>query len=552
MYRFKRASGLLALAGAVAAAACSDPLDVDNRNNPDRGSVLNLPRDVEALSSNLYQNLHAAQFNSTTAVYPQLLVVSFENASSLNNFAMGPRSGIPRPFLDNSPGNSFILENYREFQRGENSARTAATIFEKINDPAFTLGNAADDARLRAFTWFGYGINLGLVAMVYDSAAIPRPGDATNTPPLVGYDSVMRAALNALDSAQAIASRTGSAAMSAVPSAWLAQSANVTPANFVRIVRAHKARYRANVARTLDERSKVNWAAVIADATNGLTADFTLQLNPNTGYDYAWLASHYTTGSANWHQMPPYIIGMADTSGAYDQWLGTARNNRSAFLIRTPDRRFPAGESRAVQNANSPLTGSPATLYFRNRAAGEDQPGAPWGVSQYDFNRWRALFLATRVGSWPTFTKVENDMLAAEGYIRTGQIASAVPLINTSRVRNGLAAIPTTAALGAPVPGAGSCVPRVPDPTRGNAATRCGDVYEAMKYEKRMETAYAGYAVWYFDMRGWNDLPEGTPVNWPTPTQERDARLLPSYGLGGRGNPGAAGVSTYGFGSGDL
>jgi hypothetical protein len=118
MHRFKRASGLLALAGAAAAAACSDPLDVDNRNNPDRGSVLNLPRDVEALSSNLYQNLHAAQFGSSTAVYPQLLVVSFENASSLNNFAMGPRSGIPRPFLDNSPGNSFILENYREFQRG--------------------------------------------------------------------------------------------------------------------------------------------------------------------------------------------------------------------------------------------------------------------------------------------------------------------------------------------------------------------------------------------------------------------------------------------------
>ena len=339
--------------------------------------------------------------------------------------------------------------------------------------------------------------------------------------------------------------------MSAVPSAWLAQSGNVSPADFVRIIRAYKARYRANVARTLDERGKVDWNAVIADATNGLAADLVLQLNPNSGYDYAWLIQHYTTGSANWHQMPPYIIGMADTSGAYDQWLGTPRNNRSAFLIRTPDRRFPAGETRAVQNTNSPLTGSPTTLYFRNRVAGEDQPGAPWGVSQYDFNRWRALFLATRVGPWPTFTKVENDMLAAEGYIRTGRIADAVPLINTSRERNNLSPISATVALGAPISAAGSCVPRVPDPARGNAATKCGDVYEAMKYEKRMETAYAGYAVWYFDMRGWNDLPAWTPIHWPTPTQERDARLLPSYGLGGVGNPGAAGPSTYGFGTGE-
>ena len=552
MHRFKRAPWVLALVGAAAAAAaCSDPLDVDNRNNPNRGSVFNLPRDVEGLAGNLYQNVHAAQFNSTTAVYPQLLVLSFENSSSLNNNAMGPRSGIPRPFLDNSPGNPFLAENLREFQRGENTARTAATIFERINAPGSTLGVAADDRRLRAFTWFGYGMALANVALVYDSAAIPLPGDGVNTPPLVGYDSVMRFAIRALDSAQAIASVTGANAMSDVPSNWLAQSANVSPANFTRIVRAHKARFRANVARTLAERTAVDWNAVIADATNGLAADFVLQLNPNNGYDYSWIASHYTTGAANWHQMSPYIIGMADTSGAYDGWLLTPRDNRSAILIRTPDKRFPAGETRAAQNANSPLENAPATLYFRNRPAGDDQPGAAWAVSQYDHNRWRALRNALRVGAWTTFSKVENDMLAAEGYIRTGNIAAANALINVSRVRNGLRELTATAPNVA-VPGGNSCVPRVPDPAQGNTVTKCGDVYEAMKYEKRMESAYAGYAVWYFDSRGWSDLPEGTPVNWPTPTQERDARILPSYGLGGVGRVGGASKSTYGFGTGNL
>lgn len=551
MLRFKRAPLVLALAGAaVAAAACSDPLAVNNRNNPDRGSVLNLPRDVESLSGSLYQGVQRSTLNSLTAVYPQLLVLSFENASSLNNFAMGPRSGLPRPFIDNSPGNSFVNENYREFQLGENNARTATTIFEKINAPGFTLGSAAQDARLRAFTWFGYGVNLGNVALVYDSAGIPLPGDGANTPPLVGADSVMRAALRALDSAQAIASRT-SPTITAIPAGWLAQSGDVSAADFVRIVRSYKARFRANVARSLAERTAVDWNAVIADATNGIASDFVLQLSPGSGWDYNWLVQHYATGSANWHQMPMYILGMADTSRAYDAWLATPRDNRSAFLLRTPDKRFPSGETRAIQNTNSPLDGAPATLYFRNRASGEDQPGSAWAVSQYDFNRWRGLFRAQRVGPWPTFTKVENDMLAAEGYIRTGNVAAANALINLSRVRNGLPAL-TATAVGVSVPGGNACVPRVPDPAQGLTATKCGDVYEAMKYEKRLESAYAGYAVWYFDSRGWSDLPEGTPISWPTPTQELDVRIKPSYNLGGVGRAGGAARSTYGFGSGTL
>mgnify|MGYP003291237819 CR=1 FL=1 len=58
---------------------------------------------------------------------------------------------------------------------------------------------------------------------------------------------------------------------------------------------------------------------------------------------------------------------------------------------------------------------------------------------------------------------------------------------------------------------------------------------EAMKYEKRLETAYTTYGAWFFDSRGWGDLPVGTPLEWPVPFQELDARLLPLYNLGGVG-----------------
>jgi hypothetical protein len=551
MHRFTRATWALALLAVSAAAACSDSLEVENPNNPQRGSVLNLARDVEALASKLYQNVHNASFGSADALYTQLNVMSLENASSLANFGMGPRGNIPRGPVDNTPGNATSVGTRRDFQQLQNAARTASTIFEALQRDGFTTGSPIQDARLRAFTWFGYGVALGNVALAYDSAAIPLPGDGANTPPLVGYDSVMRAGLRALDSAQAIAS--AASFNTVIPAGWLAQSSDMSAANFVRLVRAYKARLRAGVARTPAQRAAVNWATVVADAQAGLATDFVLQLSPSAGWEQAWIASHFTTGAANWHQQSPYIIGMADTSGAFDAWLATPRDSRSAFLIRTPDQRFPAGDTRATQQANSPATPTNLKLYFRNRASGEDQPGNAWAVSQYDHNRWRPLFSATRVGPWTTFSKVENDMLAAEGLIRLGRVTEATPLIDVSRVRNGLApltGVVTTATQA--IPGGNACVPRVPDPARAYAASKCGDVLEAAKWEKRMESAFAGWSVWYFEGRGWGDLPEGTAYHFPVPFQERDARGVPGYLLGGVGKEGGAAASTtYGYGTGN-
>jgi hypothetical protein len=69
---------------------------------------------------------------------------------------------------------------------------------------------------------------------------------------------------------------------------------------------------------------------------------------------------------------------------------------------------------------------------------------------------------------------------------------------------------------------------------------------EALKWEKRMETAYSGFGQWFFDSRGWGDLIELTPLQYPVPYQELDARQKPYYGLGGGGLSSAA-KGTYGF-----
>jgi len=90
-------------------------------------------------------------------------------------------------------------------------------------------------------------------------------------------------------------------------------------------------------------------------------------------------------------------------------------------------------------------------------------------------------------------------------------------------------------------------VPKVPvGPSFTTIA--CGNMLEAMKWEKRIETAYTHYMAWFLDMRGWGDLPEGTPYDWAAPYQDLQARQRTGsgiYSVGGTYHVAAKG--TYGW-----
>ena len=194
--------------------------------------------------------------------------------------------------------------------------------------------------------------------------------------------------------------------------------------------------------------------------------------------------------------------------------------------------------------------------YFANRIGNDQFNSLGWGWSNYDFVRfhsWRAAGDGSggQNGPIPFMTKVEIDMLQAEGHIRKQNYAAAAALINVTRIKNGLPAITTFSAT-APVPGDAACVPKIPiAPTYTTLA--CGTILEAMKWEKRIETAYTHFAPWYLDGRGWGDLAEGTPLYWAVPYQDLQARGkstsdIYSTGAGVGTVPGSAAVKgTYGW-----
>ena len=547
---------------ALGLGACTDPLAVSNTNNPDRNRVFGAAADLETFLGTTYAIAHSGTLGGAAVLagggndglQPQLLTMGMESVSGLANFAMGPRSAIPRNQIDNSINGQGNIGNLRDFSIEHRATRLATLALARLQALG-SLGDTTRDKRARAFGKFVEGVGLGNLALAYDSAAVMTDGNVDDaTVPLAAHDSVMRAALADLDAAIAMAQTVPNGFP--LPAAWINEATpTVTQALFLQFVHSYKARFLASVARTPVERAtKVNWAQVIVEANAGITTDFNILMSPTNGWDVAWPIQHYATGSASWHQMSQFILGMADTSGGYDTWLSLAPASRAPFLVVTPDKRFPQGTTRTAQNNDSQPSTFTSTRYFRNRPPSSDAPGDPLQISMYDFRRSFSFFSNSRNGAYPVMTAAEIRLLAAEGYLRTGDINRGVTLINVSRVaKGGLPALdPLAADTTALVPGGSACVPRVPDPAQGYRKTKCGNIWDALKWEYRMETAYTGYGMWYFAARGWGDLPQGTAVQWPVPYQELQVRAVPIYGLGGVAQLGGSAAGNYGLFAGGV
>ena len=536
--------------------ACKDTLQVANQTDPDRTRALGRPSDVESFIGSTYAQIQNATLGgSNDDLQTQLQVMGMENTSALANFAMGPRGAIPRTPIENTRNSTGGDGDYRDFVVLQRAARMATIGIARLK--VLTLGSPAQDARARSFARFSQGVAFGNLALAYDSAAIVSENDDPQSiVPLSDYTAVMNAGLTLLDSAIAIA-RANPGAFP-LPLTWISGQALDTTSYF-RFIRSYKARFRAGVARTPAERAAADWNTIIADANAGITADFNIAMNPTAGWDVIWPVQAFATGPANWHQMSQFWMGMADGSGGYDGWLATTPANRTPFLVVSADKRFPQGASRNAQIGDTLRSGYrtfSGLPYVRNRQAGEDQPGQPLQISMYDFYRSRSFFTAGRIGNYPIMTRAEIRLLAAEGYIRTGNFAAATARIDSSRANiGGLPQVAGMADTVSAIPGAGSCVPRVPDalaaagPYKGS---KCGTLWDALKWEYRMETMYTGYGMWYFAGRGWGDLPEGTALYWPVPYQEMDTRREPFYPAGGRNRPGGAPAGNYGLFAGGV
>jgi hypothetical protein len=514
-----RSGAKIALAMALLGTVTCTDLDVENLTEPDRERALANAGDLEQLIAGAFNSWWQSQSQSS-GMGNSLSGVAMQHSQWAGNFAFGFLHAIPRPVLPNETSSGTygnLAHNWLWNYRAASSAQLAILAIEAGAD----LG--ADEARARAFAKFIQGLAHGTVALLYDRGFIldETVEDVTSLE-LQPYTEVMDAALGYLDEAIAIAQQN----TFTIPALWMSRA--TTSQELVGIAYAYKARFRIQVARDPEQREAVDWNAVLADLDRAMTGDFVVEIGGAFGHQVL-----YNGARCRWSQQQNWLRGMADQSGAYQEWIATPLMERTPFLWITPDKRFPQGNTIDEQRANPGryiiIPGSRGMTcslgdHFNSPAQGT------WRWSNYRDDRHDAWILRGQTGPAVELSQRELRLHRAEAYLRMNRLADAAAIIDETRVKNG--------GLG-PAMANADCVPRLPNGS-------CGNLMETLKWEHRLETYQMGYGKAFFEARGWGDLIEGTFLQVPVPEGELLFLGEPAYTFGGTA-PSSAGRGTYGF-----
>jgi hypothetical protein len=289
----------------------------------------------------------------------------------------------------------------------------------------------------------------------------------------------------------------------------------------VRLANSYAARILVYTPRSRAERAAVNWAEVIRRVDAGIQTDYAPLAQPDVFFD-DWkrlVARLRTAGRPSDFGRPSYwLIGPADSTNGWVNWVATPNDNRQPFQMRTRDRR--------IQGTTGPASPGKYVGYNLNNIFAADRGTFRW--SHYFFRR-SGVDLTWQTGPQLAMSVAEMDLLKAEALIRLGRAAEAVPLINRTRIANG--ELPPVTVEGPPnEPG---CVPR-------KESGACGSLWDALRYEKGIEGLGMNGVIAFLDARGWQTLPENTPVHLPIPGRELQTLQLPLYTFGGPVGQGSA------------
>jgi hypothetical protein len=232
-----------------------------------------------------------------------------------------------------------------------------------------------------------------------------------------------------------------------------------------------------------------------------------------------------------------WVAGMADTSGAYQAWVAAPLASKQPFLIHTPDTRWPQGATETAQLANPGAYYSVNNIDVDGSRIWERPDRGTWRWSYY-YQTYEPFYTTHGIdgeGATPLIKVREMKALIAEADYRASNLGAVATFVNETRTLHGLNA---TDAGGTNT----SCVPRLPNGT-------CGDLWEMFKWEKRLETQFAGplRSGWWLDGRAWGDLMQGTVLQFPVPYRDILLSGRDPYNYGGVGGVSGAPVGTYGY-----
>ena len=447
---------------------------------------INQPTDAQVNTRSQAPAIVAGAFNSwylTAVAYdgPGLAMWTMADVGSCSwgNQGMRDLSSEPRVAFNNTPSysNKTLTEPY--YKGMYTVVNTSITAINALN-----LDKTGTDYYPNlAGAYFMHGTALGSIGLLYDKGFVVNvETDLTKEVPMVGYESVITAAVASLDEVIAICD----ANTFDVPASWFPSAVPMTNVELGKLANTMAARLLTYKSRNEAQNDANNWTTILAYANNGIDFDWEIVMDDITWYNlYATYACY-----GGWGRVDMRVVNMMDPTIA--PWFpasGSVADLTNSGEI-TPNDARAASDYEYV----------PAQDFLAERGL--------YHFTTYRFARWDD-YLATWTEPLAYIRKAENDMIKAEALARTTGAAAGAAILNDSEnsriARGGLGAV-------------------APD---------MDAVMDAILYERTIECMLTGENIHFYDMRRLGLLQEGTFTHLPIPAQQLEVLLVPFYTFGG-------------------
>ena len=525
------------LVGLLMVSACQN-LDVTNTNSADIETAFSTPNNVETAIGSAFKTWWAAiqgdDVRQDATYRPAValagmagVLTSASNLGQFDDVALEPR----KEYNNFDAGQWVNRLPYQQLY----AAIAMATDVLRVLDNGMKLGTVdattpegSTTMRGRIWAKFVQGLGHVYLGLYFDKALLVTevgeddPYDTDFRP----YPEVLAHGIKQLDEAIALAQANLNASVSSPPgttttpgSSWV-NGAAYTYADVIKLANSFVARAMVYGARTPTERAAVDWNKVLQRLDAGITATgfsyptgqkagFRQQAEPSTDGTRSYYANAAQLGTDA--RVSQYLLGPADTTGRWQAWLAAPLGQRNAIIIGTPDRR--------IHGQGNATTSGTVFRYFAQQAMSANK--GTYLLSNYRSIKFGTVSDTGTRGMNTTMTPGEMNLIRAEALIRLNRAAEALPIINATRTAAGLKAVTV-----AGPPNDASCVPRRNDGS-------CGDLMDALMYEKRIETYGVEATIPWADARGWGTLLKGTLIQLPVPGRELQTLGLPYYSFGG-------------------
>jgi len=484
---WRRAACTVALA--ASAAGCGS-LDVPNLNAPDRERALASGGDVVNLVGGAFYNWYFANQYYSPAFATATMADHY--TASWGNWGMRNYSSEPRiAFVNSSTDSNREVVEWPWYQNY--AALVSSNLALLALDAGVEIGTGgADNKMVEVASKFMQGATLSYIALFFDQGyAIDETTDP-DAIALEGRAAVQAAALAKLDEVIAAA---GSNAFK-LPNTFL-NFDGWTNIQLAKVANTLAARTIAYYGRNSAENTAANWAKVVAYAREGISKapgfDPSIEGNNDNWWDgYKAIGSEYST----WVRVDQRVVCMMDPTQPCRY-----PNTGSLPPAGGPDSRMTgAGVTRADYLYQSAIPHNPARGIYHFSHIGHQR---------YDYTSDTQP--GAYLGTLPFIIQAENDLLLAEGLIRSnGSKIEAATLINKTRVGRGK--------LGA---------------LTGAESNQV--LLDAIFYERDIELMGSSGNVPFYDMRRTDRIQAGTPRHFPVPAKELEVIGEAIYTFGGSG-----------------